>query len=196
MGNLSFKTFIGSEIEREIEPLANLRISVFRDYPYLYDGTIAHEKEYLNRYIKSSAAFLFAVFDAEKMVGATTCIALKDETPDIQEPFMEAGISLDEVCYFGESILLKEYRGKGLGVRFFEEREKHAANLKASIKAFCAVKRAINHPLKPKDYQDLSSFWLKRGYQKSPTLKSTFSWKDINEKEETLKTMEYWTKNL
>ena len=131
------------------------------------------------------------------MIGATTCIPLIDETPEVQEPFINAGIELESVFYFGESILLSDYRGLGLGHRFFDEREAHARSFSTSkITSFCSVVREENHPLRPSDYQPLDKFWTKRGYNKETSLKSTFEWLDIGEQHSTQKEMIYWTKQL
>ena len=194
---LSYRSFKGNEIENVIHELSELRISVFKDFPYLYDGSLDYEKDYLKTYINSPFAFLFSVFDGEKMVGATTCILLKDETADVQEPFLKLNKNLSEIFYFGESILLKDYRGLGLGNRFFEEREKHAfsfSNIKTTC--FCAVRRPEDHLLKPADYQPLDIFWNKRGYKKESNMISYFNWKDIGEEEPSEKPMEYWFKDI
>lgn len=189
--------YIGKEIEPVITQLAGLRIEVFRDFPYLYEGNLTYEMEYLQTYVNSEGAFLFAVFDDGKMVGATTCIPLVDETDEVKLPFEQRGMNLGEIFYFGESILLKEYRGMGIGNRFFNEREKHAASFgNFKLTCFCAVDRAIEHRLRPNDYLPLDEFWKKRGYVKSPSLRSKFSWKDIDESEESDKTMIYWSKNI
>lgn len=189
--------YIGREIESVVTELAALRIAVFRDFPYLYEGSFEYEKAYLKTYVNSERAFLFAVFDNEKMVGATTCIPLMDETLEVKEPFLKNEMNLDDVFYFGESILLKEYRGKGIGKRFFDEREKHAGSFgDYTTTCFCAVERPENHPLRPEGYVPLDEFWKSRGYEKSEVLKSKFSWKDINEPLETEKTMIYWSKNI
>lgn len=189
--------YIGKEIETVVTALAALRIEVFRDFPYLYEGSFEYEKEYLKTYVNSDRAFLFAVFDNEKMVGATTCIPLVDETDEVQEPFVLSGMNLDDIFYFGESILLKECRGKGIGKQFFEQREKHATRFgNYTTTCFCAVERPENHPLRPEAYIPLDEFWKSRGYKKSEVLKSKFSWKDINEPLETEKMMIYWLKKI
>ena len=194
---LTYKTFKGKEIESVILDLAQLRIIVFKDYPYLYEGSIVYEQEYLQTYINSERSFLFSVWDDDKMVGATTCIPLADETADVQEPFIKAGINIETVFYFGESILLSEYRGLGIGNRFFEERENHARSFGTFEKTcFCSVVRPENHPLKPENYQPHDSFWTKRGYKKDENLQSQFDWLDINESKSTLKPMIYWVKNI
>ena len=194
---MTYKTFKSEEIKTVFEDLANLRITVFRDYPYLYEGTLEYEKEYLQTYVKSKKSFLFTVFADDKMVGATTCIPLADETEEVKKPFIEAGMDINTIFYFGESILLPQFRGLGIGNRFFEEREAHAQRFGTfKMTCFCAVERPENHPLKPKSYAPLNNFWIKRGYQKEISLQSKFDWLDINDTTSTLKSMTYWTKNI
>ncbi|REA62307.1 GNAT family N-acetyltransferase [Dyadobacter luteus] len=195
--NLTFIRKTGSEIESVFDDLAALRIAVFHDFPYLYEGSVAYEKEYLKIYSNSKDAFLFAVYDGDKMVGATTCIPLTDETDEVKKPFIDAGSDVSKIFYFGESILLHEYRGLGLGHRFFDERESHAKSFDSySLTCFCSVDRADNHPAKPTDYRPNDLFWIKRGYQKEPSLVSYMQWLDIGDNEETLKKMVFWVREL
>ncbi len=195
--NLRFEQRTGREIADVFADLARLRIAVFRDFPYLYAGTAAYEQTYLQTYANADRALLFAVYDGASMVGATTCIPLLDETVDVQKPFLEAGYDLAKIFYFGESILLPDYRGLGLGHRFFDAREAHAGSFgEYTMTCFCAVVRPDDHPLKPAGYQPLDAFWHKRGYQKEPRLQSWFDWPDIGETESTVKPMVYWTRKI
>jgi GNAT superfamily N-acetyltransferase len=195
MHQLTYKTFIGQDIVKVIEPLAWLRIQVFRDFPYLYEGNFAYEQSYLKTYAEADRAFLFTVFDQDQLVGATTGIPLIDEASEVIEPFAKAGFDLETVFYFGESILLKEYRGLGIGHRFFDEREAYAYSLPSiTTTCFCAVDRGENHPKEPIDYRPNDAFWLKRGYEKQISLQSLFEWPDVGELTSTAKPMIYWLK--
>ncbi|MCF0071388.1 GNAT family N-acetyltransferase [Dyadobacter sp. CY261] len=194
---LTFISKTGAAIAEVFDDLAQLRIAVFRDYPYLYEGSVDYEKGYLQTYLQSERSFLFAVYDGDQMVGASTCIPLADETAEVRKPFEDAGFDIGSICYFGESILLPAYRGMGLGNRFFDEREAHARSFKDfEICCFCSVDRGEHHPLKPADYRPNDAFWLKRGYKREAVLQSVMEWPDLGEAVYTPKTMIFWTKRL
>lgn len=197
MESLSFIKKRGSEISSVFDDLASLRITVFRDYPYLYDGSIEYEKNYLETYTRSDRSLLFAVYDDEKMVGATTCIPLQDETAEIREPFEKNGYDIGTLFYFGESILLPEFRGMGLGHRFFDEREAHARSFGHYKKAcFFSVVRQDDHSAKPQQYHSNEAFWKKRGYSKIHSLQTLLEWPDIGQTESSPKKLICWMKNI
>lgn len=193
---VTFISLRGSELAPRLDDLGQLRITVFREFPYLYDGTLEYERKYLEAYLRSAASLVVLALDEKRVVGATTCLPLADEGPEFQEPFVRAGYRTDSICYFGESILLPEYRGQGIGRLFFEFRETHARSLPGiEMAAFCAVDRADDHPLRPPSYQLLDDFWLRRGFQKHPELRARFLWKEVGELNETPKTLTFWMKS-
>lgn len=192
---IEVRRLVGVDLSNAIDALADLRIQVFKEFPYLYDGTKAYEKNYLDVYLKSSRAAMIAAFDGSKIIGAASALPLLDENDYIKEPFIKAGFDLNRIFYFGESVLLKQYRGHGLGHRFFDAREEVALSFNQyNITCFCAVDRPSDHSQRPADYQPLNNFWQKRGYKKYEQLKSTFSWKEIGEQRESPKSMSYWMK--
>lgn len=179
----------------DIENLARLRIEVFHDFPYLYEGNFDYEKNYLKTYAQNSNARIFLAFDLGLVIGASSCVPLKDEVDELKQPLVDVGFDINQILYFGESVLKHEYRGQGLGVKFFDLREAWAKELGLNTCVFCAVKRPDDHPKRPKNYQDLSKFWKKRGYEKL-NLTCTFDWPDVGETVSSTKVMEYWQKKL
>ena len=177
--------------------LADLRLKVFWDFPYLYEGSHAYEMKYLETYFQAKHSYVFLIEDHGRIVGATTGIWAQEEEESFKKPFSIAGIDPAEVFYFGESVLLPEYRGKGLGKKFFEERERFAATLPfIKYASFCAVERPHDHPLRPHDYQPLDTFWNMMGFKSKPGLTTEYSWKDRGEEIETKKLMQFWIKEI
>jgi GNAT superfamily N-acetyltransferase len=194
--NIRIERFSGTALEHYIPELARLRIEVFRDFPYLYDGDYDYEKKYLQTYIDTPDSVIVLAFDGEKVVGASTAIPMQYETDQLKRPFLEQDYALDGVFYCSESVLNKNYRGLGLGVQFFEQREAHAKELGGfKVITFCCVERPLNHARRPANYVPLDLFWNKRGYVKHPELKTTYSWKDLDEIQETPKPMTFWLKH-
>ncbi len=185
----------GPELGPWLDPLGDLRIRVFREFPYLYEGTLEYEREYLRTYLEApDSRVVLVVSPKAGVVGATTCVPLAREEPEFKEPFLRAGWNLSEICYFGESLLLPELRGRGLGKEFFARRESHADRLGLPVRAFCAVDRPPDHPLRPPDYRPLDGFWESRGFVKRPELRARFEWKEIGEDAPSPKTLTFWVK--
>ena len=194
---LELKRLSGEALNQYIPELARLRIQVFRDFPYLYDGDYDYEERYLQTYIECPESVIVLALDNGAVVGASTGIPLRYETDDVKAPFLKAGIEVDTVFYCGESVLLSNYRGQGAGVAFFDHREAHARELGGfEYSCFCGVQRPENHPRRPADYVPLDNFWRKRGYEKHPELHTEFSWKELDETEESPKPMTFWMKTL
>ena len=59
--SLTYIKRIGVDTSSLFEELAALRIEVFRDFPYLYEGSLEYEKEYLNTYSQSADSMIFSV---------------------------------------------------------------------------------------------------------------------------------------
>jgi GNAT superfamily N-acetyltransferase len=194
---LKLEHWSGEALKQYIPDLARLRIEVFRDWPYLYDGDLAYEEKYLTTYIEAPNSVIVLAFDGDKIVGASTGIPLVHETDEVKQPFIDNGYEINTVFYCGESVLLPQYRGQGAGVGFFEHREAHANEIGGmTTSCFCGVQRPVDHPHRPADYMPLDSFWRKRGYEKHEELNTTFSWKEIGETVESPKPMTFWLKML
>lgn len=194
---ITVTSLTGEEIKSVLPDLARLRITVFRDWPYLYDGTLEYEETYLAKFAKAKGAVCVVARDGNTIIGASTGAPMIEHADEFGAPFRAAGYDLSKIFYCGESVLLKSHRGHGLGVAFFEHREAQAHRLGGfTHSTFCRVVRPDDHPLKPKDYIPLDNFWKKRGYAPVGGLVATYDWKDIDQPDETVHHMQFWMKKL
>ncbi len=189
-------TVRGAAIGPFIPDAARLRIVVFHEWPYLYEGDDAYERDYLRTYCNNPDSLFVIARTGGKVIGISTGIPLLAETEEVKAPFPAAGIDPATVFYFGESVLLPDWRGRGLGVKFFEERERYARSLPGiRYAAFCAVDRPADHPARPADYVPLDSFWAKRGFAKT-ALQTRFTWKESGDAEASPQQLTFWMKDI
>ena len=193
---LRFETLAGPALHPLLPALARLRIEVFRDWPYLYEGDEPYERRYLRAYADAPGAAVVVCRDGERVVGAATCEPMTQGHAPVREAFEAAGLDPAQFCYFGESVLLREYRGRGAGVRFFTDREAHARRLGLTFATFCGVLRDPADPRRPPGHTPLDDFWRKRGYLPRPDLVVSFHWKEVGATEETPHTLSFWIKDL
>ncbi|MEL1264986.1 GNAT family N-acetyltransferase [Pseudoxanthomonas putridarboris] len=172
--------FRGPEITPWLDDVARLRVAVFRDWPYLYEGDFDYERDYLDAYAKSAESVFVLAVDRGEVVGASTGLPLADDTEAFRQPFLDSAIDPDEVFYFGESVLLPDYRGRGIGHAFFDHREAHARALgRFRWTAFCAVDRDADDARQPTGFRSNDAFWGKRGYQRQPGMSMRLAWDEI-----------------
>lgn len=196
-GTLRVETFRGAAVGTRLDDVARLRIEVFRDFPYLYDGDPGYEAGYLSTYTRSPDSLFVLALDGERVVGASTGLPLADEDSAFHAPFRERGIPVPDVFYCGESVLLREYRGRGLGHRFFDEREAHARAVgRFRWTAFAAVDREPDDPRRPPGYAGNDAFWSKRGYVRQPGMTMQLAWKELGEDAGSHKPLTFWLRPL
>lgn len=196
MPDIGIRTLTGEALVASLDSLAELRIRVFRAFPYLYDGDAAYERDYLRAYAESPGAIVVGAFDAERLIGAATAAPMADHAAGFAEPFQARGHDISRIFYFGESVLLPDYRGHGIGHSFFDKREERARELGFAQSSFCAVIRPNDHPARPADYSPLDPFWRKRGYAPVEGLVGQFAWKDVGDAGESQHDMQFWVKRL
>ena len=68
---IDVRVLTGAALDTALEDVARLRIAVFRDWPYIYEGSLAYERDYLQSY-HSPGAVVVGAFDGAQLVGAAT----------------------------------------------------------------------------------------------------------------------------
>jgi GNAT superfamily N-acetyltransferase len=191
----------GDAIARVLGDVARLRIAVFREWPYLYDGSLAYEQDYLAGFAGACDAIVVAAYAGEEIVGAATASPLDGHSSEFVPLVASAGYDPDTVFYLGESVLLPEFRRRGLGHAFFDHREDHARSCRGrkgryEHAAFCSVVRDASDQRIPAGYRPLDAFWRKRGYAPVDGLVGAYDWREIGQQAETRKPMQFWMRRL
>lgn len=193
---LEVRRLSGEELAAALDDLARLRCTVFAAYPYLYEGDMEYERGYLAEYAAEDGSVLVAAMDGDRVVGAATASPMAAQKPEFREPFEQLGFDTSRLFYFGESVLLPEYRGRGIGHAFFDHREAAARDAGATYATFAAVVRPDDHPARPEGYRPLDPFWRSRGYEKVDGLVTQLAWQEHGEAGESFKPMQYWMREL
>ncbi|QQR48636.1 GNAT family N-acetyltransferase [bacterium] len=195
---LEIRTFSGPEARQYSSDIINIRF-LFKEFPYLYQGTVEYEVEYLETYFKSPNAIILLVFDNDKVVGFANAIPLVEELEEIKAPFIKKGLNLDDYLYIGEVMLYPEYRKKGIVKRFYEslkivEDDARAKGFRSTI--FMMVDRPEDHPLRPEGYQPLDAMCRYFGYGLAPDMKIALAWTQVDTGMETDNTLSIWEKKI
>ena len=194
--SIDVRALRGEALEAALDDVARLRIAVFRKWPYLYDGTLEYERNYLTTYRDNPGALLIGAFEQGRLIGASTSTLMEDHAAEFAAPFKALGMPLTSILYGAESVLLEPYRGLGLGHRFIDLREAHARAMGRSHVAFCSVVRAPDHPARPQNARTNDAFWRGRGYAPLPGVLAEFSWKDVGADSESSKKLQFWMREI
>ena len=118
-------------LPKYLETLAHLRIAIFREWPYLYEGSLAYEKEYLQTYLNSPDSLLILAKNDAEVVGAISGLPISQAIPATQTPFIKAQRPLESLYYLGEILLLPNHRHKGIGTKLYKLLKKKCAKKSA-----------------------------------------------------------------
>ena len=158
---------------------------------------IKGEQRYLRDFAAAEDSFVVAAeTEAGRIVGCATGSAITGHHGEFAAPLAAAGYDLASTFYFGESVLLPAYRGRGLGHAFFDAREAHARALGGlSHTAFAAVDRDDGDPRRPAGHRGNEAFWAKRGYVRQPGMTMHLHWNELDRGEVT-HPLTFWLRPL
>ena len=188
---LEYKSYTGPEAREFFEDIARLRISEFKPYPYLYDGNISCERQYLESYFVCPDTLIILVFDQGQVVGFSSSIPLVADMGEIKNTFVNANYNLEQWLYIGEVIIQDPYQRQGALNKFLEEHGKHAQNLGLTKLTAMFVDRPANHTLKPKDYFPTELLFEKKGWR-DLQIDIKLKWKQVDTGQEENNTLSFW----
>lgn len=199
--SIAIERFTGHRIGAILADVARLRIAVFREWPYLYDGSEDYERGYLADFSSAPDAVVVVARKAGRIVGAATAAPLAGHTSQFVPLFEAHGLDATRIFYCGESVLEPACRGHGVGHAFFDHREAHARACVSGAGpfthvAFCGIVRSIGDPRAPPDSRPLDAFWRKRGYSPVPGLTGSYAWREIGGSAQIDHSMQFWMKPL
>ncbi len=193
---LKLVTLRGVEITPYVTSIAKLEMEIFSEYPYLYEIELSGQINYVKRFAECEQGIVVLAMEADNIAGLSTGIPLLFDTEPFKKPFIDNCINIERVFYLGETLLLPEYRGKGIYRHLFAKREAMALEHGYSICAFISVERSPDDPRQPVNYMPLDAVWQHFGYKKHPELSLEFEWRDVGENNSSKKKLVYWIKEL
>jgi len=198
---ISIKVHTGNEATNYIDLISNMRINTFKEYPYLYKGTYDYEKQYLQGFIKDEKSTIAIAMHNNKIIGISTGLPLESESDivyEVKDIFYKNYILIENYYYYGEIIILPEYRGQGLAKKLYSAQDSLIKSWGFKNTCILTVRREENHPLKPINYPPQDKMWEHLGFIRT-NLTTQYSWPTIqidNDVCDCVHTLELWSKHL
>jgi len=201
MGRVEIEILVGENSIGYIETVSKLRIDIFREYPYLYEGDLNYEQQYVKGYTMDKKAMIALARIDGKIAGVSTGIPLISDSEivvDAKKVFSKDNIDIGDYYYYGEVIVLPEYRGKGITTQLYDAQHELVKEWGYKHVCILTVVREESHPLKPITYRSPDKMWEHLGFFRNnltvdyhwPTIHADKSVKDVSNK------LEFWTKDL
>ncbi|MDD2736832.1 MAG: GNAT family N-acetyltransferase [Desulfuromonadaceae bacterium] len=186
----------GTAIADILDDVATLRLEIFQEYPYLYQGLREDELTYLVTYAEAPDACVILAYDGHAVVGAVAGMPLIHEDAQMRDAFAGTTFPLNEVYYVGELLFRPDYRNCGLGQKLLDQLESHIKSLGRYRHLTCAtVERPDDHPLRPHDYTPITRFLARTGFVRLSGVTTHFFWRETDSvKRDHL--MQFWIREL
>ena len=100
---LDVRSVTGADLAAVLPDLARLRIIVFRDWPYLYDGSLAYEQEYLAKFAAAKGAVCVVAYDGKDIVlpGDPTKVIRVQDNPELTTLLNKTLVTTDGTTLLG-----------------------------------------------------------------------------------------------
>jgi hypothetical protein len=91
--SIAIEVLKGSEVIPYLKKLMDIRLLFYRDYPYLYDGSIEDEENYLRMWGNSENTLLVIAKRNDEVVGAIIGLPFSESPEENREAFQNLEIS-------------------------------------------------------------------------------------------------------
>jgi GNAT superfamily N-acetyltransferase len=180
-GQVSIESVTGGVIRDILPDLVNLRLTIFREYPYLYAGEEADELRYLAHYGTTDDGMVLLARHEGKTIGAITGIPLSAEDDALVRPFRERGDGAGGCYYVGEALLLPGWRGEGVGSRLLDALIHTVSGWGRYRRLACAtIHRNPHDPRQPAGHIPIDGFCFRHGFVRHPELAALIPWREID----------------
>lgn len=193
--DIHVRSFVGSSIKPHLHSIAKLRAEVLQDFPHCEEPNLSKETEYLKKVAAFKESITVLIFDRHTLVGCGNGYPLSLTDPSLIKPFKENDLPIETYFFLGEVLLLKQYRGRGMGHHLFDAREAHVFSLK-EFKHICFCMPLGGSEDRPPDFVSLDEFYRRRGYIQHFELKYSTSKICVRKQAPTEQMGIFWIKDL
>ncbi|MCI5052765.1 MAG: GNAT family N-acetyltransferase [Simkaniaceae bacterium] len=179
---------LASDVTPHIPHLAELRMEVFREYPYLYDGELEYEMAYLSQYQEAERSFFVLAKEGDRVIGAISGIPVEESFDGCKDAFETRGLDSSKTLYLGEIVLQKSYRMNHIGTELYRAFENFAREAGYTSIAACMVVKEKS------TFVDVAA--AHRGFKKIEGFVGEYEWKEVGAEESTMHPMQFWIKEL
>ena len=198
---MEIKLVTGKEICTYLDIVATMRLQYFREFPYLYEGSLEAEKNYIRKLALIPDALLTVALMDEKVIGFCTGVPLKSDYDSIKEAktlFINEGVDPTPYFYYGEMIVLPAFRNAKTLLSMAQAQDAWCKARGFIFSCFLTVMRKLNDLRFPKKYRSLEPIWLRGGYKRMQ-LSIFLQWPTIQldgSVEEKVNELEFWEKKI
>ncbi len=192
----------GPAIADHISVVADLRIRLFRDYPYFYDGSPEYERHYLRELANNDEALLLMALSGDDVAGVATSLPLEsgaDILKGVPGRFRAAGLDPAAFYYYSEILVVPRFRGRGIAGEFYRRREAFARGKGYGAVSFAAVIRPDDDPRRPESYFYPAPYWASMGFGRRDDITVACNWPTLEPDgsvAEKTHPLAFWVKSL
>ena len=191
---LRIESLSGSAATAKLGEWARLRIEIFSEYPYLYEGATKGEQAYLSTYLRTPRARILGLFEGAHVGGMATMAPL-DACEDFAEDVVKAtGLAPKTCLYVGDIIFEPRYRGRGLFNVCFNAAEDWGRAHGFSHIVAAAIRTSPTDAGRPQDYRPIAGLFARVGLEKLSGVSMTATYPSTLSHRPEPHVLEYWHK--